>query len=46
MVVIISDETKRIVLNISITVNKIYNKWVQCAALFTPMVTLDFILHK
>ena len=28
VVVIIRDETKRIVLNISITVNKIYNKWV------------------
>ena len=28
VVVIIRDETKRIVLNISVTVNKIYNKWV------------------
>ena len=28
VVVIIRDETKRIVLNISITVNKIYNEWV------------------
>ena len=28
VVVIIRDETKRIVLNISITANKIYNKWV------------------
>ena len=28
MVVIIRDETKRIVLNISITINEIYNKWV------------------
>ena len=28
MVAIIRDETKRIVMNISITVNKILNKWV------------------
>ena len=28
VVVIITDETKRIVLNISVAVNKIYNKWV------------------
>ena len=46
VVVIIRDETKRIMLNISIMVNKIYNKWVQCAVFFTPMITLDFILHK
>ena len=45
MVVIIRDETKRIVLNISITINKIYNELVQCAVFFTPMVTLDFMLH-
>ena len=46
MVVIIRDETKRIVLNISTTANKIYNEWVKCAVFFTPVVTLDFILHK
>ena len=46
MVVIIRDETQRIVLNISIIFNKIYNTWVQCAVYFTPTVTFDFILHK
>ena len=46
VVVIIREQTKRIVSNISITVNKIYNKWVQCAIFFTPMVTLDFMLQN
>ena len=35
VVVIIIDETKRIVLNISFTVNKIYNEWMQCAVFLT-----------
>ena len=46
MAVIIRYETKRIVLNISITVNKIYNEWVQCAVLFAPMVSSGFTFHK
>ena len=46
VVVIKRNETERIVLNISIAANKIYNKLVQCARFFTPMVTLDFIWHK
>ena len=45
VVVIIRDETRRIVWNISITINKIYTKGV-LDVFFTPMVTLDFILHK
>ena len=45
VVVIIRDETKRIVWNISITINKIYIKGV-VGVFFTPMVTLDFILHE
>ena len=44
VVVIIRIVTKRIVLNISVTVNKIYNEWVQCAVSFAA--TSDFILHQ
>ena len=39
-------KTKRIVLNISITVNKINKQWVQCAVFVTPLATLNFTLHK
>ena len=46
LVVIIRDETKKIVLNSSVAVNNIYNESIKYAVFFTPMVTLDFILHK
>ena len=42
----IRNETKKIVLNISITVNKTYNECVWCAVFVAPMVNLDFILQK
>ena len=42
MVVIIRDETKRILLNISITVNKIYNKW--CSVQYSRVLARPYLM--